>query len=58
MFYHAIVCLIYFLELSSTFDDIYDLYINDPGDHNLVNDEEDAVDIQSIADFLHDIIDN
>ncbi|KAI5994436.1 hypothetical protein EDD15DRAFT_2387767 [Pisolithus albus] len=42
---------------SSTFDDIYALYINDPGDHDLLDDEEDTVNLRSMADFLHEIAD-
>ncbi|KAI6029697.1 hypothetical protein BKA83DRAFT_4462130 [Pisolithus microcarpus] len=30
---------------SSTFDDIYALYINDPGDHDLLDEEEDMMDV-------------
>ncbi|KAI6130600.1 hypothetical protein EV401DRAFT_2066179 [Pisolithus croceorrhizus] len=41
----------------STFDEIYTLYINDPGDHDLVDDEDDVAGIQSMADFLQDIVD-
>ncbi|KAI6026800.1 hypothetical protein PISMIDRAFT_15236 [Pisolithus microcarpus 441] len=32
-------------EQSSTFDDIYALYINDPGDHDLLDEEEDMMDV-------------
>ncbi|KAI6111739.1 hypothetical protein EV401DRAFT_1890739, partial [Pisolithus croceorrhizus] len=39
----------------STFDEIYMLYINDPGDHDLMDDEDDVAGIQSMADFLQDI---
>ncbi|KIK21691.1 hypothetical protein PISMIDRAFT_12094 [Pisolithus microcarpus 441] len=44
-------------EQSSTFDDIYALYINDPGDHDLLDDEEDTMNLRSMADFLHEIAD-
>ncbi|KIK15426.1 hypothetical protein PISMIDRAFT_16521 [Pisolithus microcarpus 441] len=32
-------------EETPTFNDIYALYINDPGDHDLVDDEDDMADI-------------
>ncbi|KAI5984618.1 hypothetical protein EDD15DRAFT_2201177 [Pisolithus albus] len=41
----------------STFNDIYALYINDPGDHDLLDDEEDTMNLRSMADFLHEIAD-
>ena len=50
-------CLIYFLELFLAFDELYKLYINDPGDHDLVDDEEDAAGLHSMADYLHGIVD-
>ena len=49
--------LICFLELSLAFKDLYKLYINDPGDHDLVDDEEGAAGLQSMADYLHGIVD-
>ena len=46
----------HFLESSTNFDEIYCLYINDLGDHDLLDDDEDAAELESMADFLHDIV--
>jgi len=56
-FPHAPVHLICFLELSLTYDELYNLYVNDPGDHDLVDHEEDVAGLHSFADFLQDIVD-
>jgi len=49
-------CLMYFLEPSTNFDEVYRLYINDLGDHDLLDDEEDVAGLESMADFLHNIV--
>ena len=46
----------HFLESSTNFNEIYCLYINDPGDHDLLDDDKDAAELKSMADFLHDIV--
>ncbi|KAG6373647.1 hypothetical protein JVT61DRAFT_6310 [Boletus reticuloceps] len=38
-------------------DELYNLYINDPGDDQLVEDDEHVADVQEMAEFLHNIID-
>jgi hypothetical protein len=49
--------LIHFLEPLSTLNMIYQLYINDPGDYDFVDEEEDVAGLQAMANFLHDIRD-
>ena len=56
-FHHFYVfCLMHFLESSTNFNEIYCLYINDLGDHDLLDDDEDAAELESMADLLHDIV--
>ncbi|KAI9574341.1 hypothetical protein HD554DRAFT_2034472 [Boletus coccyginus] len=43
--------------LARDMDDLYDLYINDPGDDDLVEAEESMAGLQTMADFMYDITD-
>jgi len=36
---------------------MFDMYVNNPGDDGIIDDEEDAHGLQAMADFLHDITD-
>jgi hypothetical protein len=33
------------------------MFINDPGDDDIVDDNDDTVGLQVMADYLHDIVD-
>ncbi|KAF8415351.1 hypothetical protein L210DRAFT_3657597 [Boletus edulis BED1] len=44
-------------ELFDELSDLFNLYINDPGDSDMVDTEEDADRLQDVADFLYDVTD-
>jgi hypothetical protein len=39
------------------FDDLFRMYINDPGDDDIVDEEENTASLRAMADFLHNIVD-
>ena len=46
-----------FVGLSNELARLYDLYINDPRDDDLLDGEEEATGVQAMADFLYNITD-
>lgn len=38
-------------------DDLFRMYINDPGDDDIVDDDEDTASLWAMADFLHNVVD-
>ncbi|KAG6372115.1 hypothetical protein JVT61DRAFT_8829 [Boletus reticuloceps] len=46
-------------ETESSYDlsDLFKLYINDPGDADMVDNEDETAGLQAMADFLYDIVD-
>ncbi|KAL4062914.1 hypothetical protein J3A83DRAFT_4107817, partial [Scleroderma citrinum] len=43
--------------ITGKFNHMYELYIQDPGDGDMVDNEEDVARLQEMADFLYDITD-
>lgn len=44
-------------ESTNDIEDLYRMYINDPGDDDILDEEENTIGLRAMADFLHGVVD-